>query len=77
MTAAKMRSCLWLRPETVAQFRFLEWTPDDRLRHPSFVGMREDKEPRAVIKEGEAAESGQTTRKLPRGVNASRKQRPA
>ena len=56
LTAAKMKNCTWLRPEAVAQFRFLEWTPNDHLRHASFVALREDKDPRAVIKEDEATE---------------------
>ena len=52
LTAAKMRDCVWLQPETIGQFRFLEWTPNDHLRHASFVGLREDKDPRSVVKEG-------------------------
>ncbi len=56
LTAAKMEHCVWLRPETVAQFRFLEWTPNDHLRHASFIALREDKAARAVVKEGEASE---------------------
>jgi DNA ligase D-like protein (predicted ligase) len=51
LTAAKMKKCVWLRPETVAQFRFLEWTPNDHLRHASFIAIREDKDSREVIKE--------------------------
>ena len=51
ITAAKMQNCVWLRPETVAQFRFLEWTPSEHLRHPSFVAIREDKNPRSVERE--------------------------
>ncbi len=54
LTSAKMAECVWLRPETVAQFTFLEWTPADHLRHVSFVAVRNDKEPYAVVKEGEA-----------------------
>lgn len=54
MTAAKMRNCIWLHPEVIAQFRFLEWTSNDHLRHASFVALREDKDPRAVFKEDEA-----------------------
>ncbi|MGI4831353.1 MAG: non-homologous end-joining DNA ligase [Janthinobacterium lividum] len=54
LTAAKMQNCVWLRPETVAQFRFLEWTPADHLRHVSFIGVREDKHASQVVKEGEA-----------------------
>lgn len=52
LTAAKMKNCTWLRPATVAQFRFLEWTPNDHLRHASFIGLREDKDPTKVFKEG-------------------------
>lgn len=53
LTAAKMENCVWLRPEAVAQFRFLEWTPSDHLRHVSYMGLREDKDAREVVKEGE------------------------
>ena len=51
LTAEKMKECVWLRPETVAQVEFLEWTAGDRLRHSKFVGLREDKSPRSVVKE--------------------------
>lgn len=33
----------WVRPELVAQVGFSEWTPDGRLRHPRFCGLRDDK----------------------------------
>ena len=33
--------------------RVLEWTPNDHLRHSSFVALRDDKDPRAVVKEDE------------------------
>ena len=51
LTAEKMKECVWLRPEAVAQVEFLEWTAGDRLRHSKFVGLREDKDPRQVTKE--------------------------
>jgi ATP-dependent DNA ligase len=51
LTAEKMKECTWLRPEAVAHIEFLEWTAGDRLRHSTFVGLREDKESRAVVKE--------------------------
>jgi ATP-dependent DNA ligase len=56
LTAEKMKECVWLRPEAVAQIEFLEWTGGDRLRHANFVGLREDKNARLVVKEhvGEA-----------------------
>src|SRR5437870_3731582 len=53
LTAEKMKECVWLRPEAVAQIEFLEWTAADRLRHSKFVGLREDKDarsPRRLLK---------------------------
>jgi DNA ligase D-like protein (predicted ligase) len=50
-TAEKMRECVWLRPEAVARFDFLEWTSADHLRHTKFVAMRDDKDPRKVVRE--------------------------
>lgn len=35
----------WIKPKLVAEVKFSEWTADYRLRHPVFVGLREDKEP--------------------------------
>jgi DNA ligase D-like protein (predicted ligase) len=51
LNAEKMKKAVWLRPEAVAQIEFLEWTEGDRLRHSKFVGLREDKDPRRVVKE--------------------------
>jgi len=51
LTAEKMKKCVWVRPEVVAQIEFLEWTEGDRLRHSKFVALRDDKDPRKVVKE--------------------------
>jgi bifunctional non-homologous end joining protein LigD len=51
LTAAKMKDCVWLKPEAVAQIDFLEWTGADHLRHTKFVALRDDKDPRKVIRE--------------------------
>jgi DNA ligase D-like protein (predicted ligase) len=51
LNAEKMKKAVWLRPEAVAQIEFLEWTEGDRLRHSKFVALREDKNPRSVVKE--------------------------
>jgi len=51
LRSEKMKKAVWLRPEAVAQIEFLEWTDADRLRHSKFVGLREDKDPRNVVKE--------------------------
>jgi len=41
----------WVKPELVAQVQFTEWTEDGILRHPSFQGLRIDKNPRDVVRE--------------------------
>jgi bifunctional non-homologous end joining protein LigD len=41
----------WVKPELVAQIGFTEWTGDGRLRHPRFLGLRGDKDPREVVRE--------------------------
>jgi DNA ligase D-like protein (predicted ligase) len=51
LDAETMKKAVWLRPEVVAQIEFLEWTEHDRLRHSKFVGLREDKEARSVVRE--------------------------
>jgi bifunctional non-homologous end joining protein LigD len=51
LTKAKMAECRWLNPVLVGQFEFVEWTPDNHLRHPRFVGLRDDKPAREVGRE--------------------------
>jgi bifunctional non-homologous end joining protein LigD len=41
----------WVKPALVAQVGFAEWTPDGRLRHPRFIGLRSDKDPGEVTRE--------------------------
>ena len=38
-------------PSLVAQIGFTEWTRDGLLRHPRFTGLRDDKDPREVVRE--------------------------
>jgi bifunctional non-homologous end joining protein LigD len=51
LTKEEMENCRWLRPNLVAQVEFTEWTPDGHLRHSSFLGLREDKEAREIVRE--------------------------
>jgi bifunctional non-homologous end joining protein LigD len=44
----RMREAHWVKPELVGQVRFSEWTTDGVLRHPSFEGLRLDKDPKDV-----------------------------
>jgi bifunctional non-homologous end joining protein LigD len=48
------RTATWVRPELVAQLAFTEWTTAGRLRHPRFLGLRDDKSPRDVVREAPA-----------------------
>ncbi len=41
----------WIRPELVAEVVFSAWTDDGVLRHPAFKGLREDKDPKDVVRE--------------------------
>jgi len=40
----------WVDPQLVAQVRFGEWTHDGHLRHPAYLGIREDKEAGEVMR---------------------------
>jgi bifunctional non-homologous end joining protein LigD len=41
----------WVRPELVAQIKFTEWTADGKLRHPVYLGLRDDKKATDVTRE--------------------------
>jgi bifunctional non-homologous end joining protein LigD len=41
----------WVRPDLVAQVRFTEWTDDGKLRHPVYLGLRDDKRATDVLRE--------------------------
>jgi DNA ligase D-like protein (predicted ligase) len=43
----------FVTPKLVCEVKFTEWTGDDRLRHPAFMGLRRDKDPEDVRKEAE------------------------
>ncbi|MCY7411374.1 MAG: DNA ligase D [Chitinophagales bacterium] len=41
----------WIKPELVCNIKFLEWTQDEHMRNPVFMGLRNDKEVKEVINE--------------------------
>ena len=45
------RGAHWVKPQLVAQIAFTEWTPGEKLRHPRFLGLRQDKRPEEVVRE--------------------------
>lgn len=52
VTAEQMSEMQWVKPKLIAQIRFVEWTEDDHLRHAAFLGLRADKNPKDVTREG-------------------------
>jgi ATP dependent DNA ligase C terminal region len=46
-----VRTAHWVRRELVAAVTFGEWTDEGILRHASYIATRDDKEPRAVVRE--------------------------
>lgn len=43
----------WVEPKLVCEVEFTEWTPEGRLRHPSFQGLREDKPAKGLARDKE------------------------
>jgi bifunctional non-homologous end joining protein LigD len=43
----------WVKPKLVAEIKFTEWTSGGEMRHPAFLGLREDKKPMDVVLEKE------------------------
>lgn len=54
LTAEVMKECRWVKPELVAQIEYTDWTEANHLRHSRFAGLREDKDPREVVRESAA-----------------------
>ena len=49
--AIRERGVSWVKPSLVAQIGFTEWTSAGRLRHPRFLGLRDDKPAEEVVRE--------------------------
>ncbi|MBS7700797.1 MULTISPECIES: DNA ligase D [unclassified Chelatococcus] len=51
LTAEERRQARYVQPTLVAEIEFRAWTADGHLRHASFRGLREDKDPREIVRE--------------------------
>jgi bifunctional non-homologous end joining protein LigD len=51
ITTDEMQELCWIKPQLVAQISFTEWTNYGLLRHATFEGLRDAKEPHAVVRE--------------------------
>jgi bifunctional non-homologous end joining protein LigD len=45
------KDAVWVEPHLVAEIDYTEWTKDGRLRHPSYKGLRDDYDPKDVVRE--------------------------
>ena len=62
----------WTKPALVAQLKFTEWTDDGLLRHPIYLGMRDDVKPESVGRESKVGRSRGKSREKSRGSRGSR-----
>ncbi len=54
-----VRDAHWVRPELVAEVKFLEWTREGQLRQPVFLGLTTDRDPALVVREEPGADGGE------------------
>lgn len=79
----KMKGAHWVKPELLAQVKFAEWTETGSMRHPVFLGLREDKPAKKVVAEKptvkietmDAPRKTKSTAKKPSGDNTMPKSR--
>ena len=55
----------WTEPELVVEVKFNEWTSDGKLRHPSFLGVRDDRDPRTVVLEARSLQDAEPPEDAP------------
>ncbi|HEV7429363.1 MAG TPA: DNA ligase D [Thermoanaerobaculia bacterium] len=77
--APRERVATWVKPRFVVQVAFTEWTADNRLRHPSFLGMRDDKKVSEVVRERASGVGGRESemKQKPAKASASSKKSPS
>ena len=67
----------WTAPKYVAEIRFNEWTSGGHLRQPVFLGLRDDKDPRAVVREPPKRSAGAARRPARVAAAAKKAVRPS
>ncbi|HEY3130041.1 MAG TPA: non-homologous end-joining DNA ligase [Acidobacteriota bacterium] len=66
----RLKGAHWVKPQLVAQVRFTEWTQEGIIRHPVFLGLREDKDPKSCRREVEV-DAGDASRIAERDTAAA------
>lgn len=64
------RNAHWVRPNLVCEVMFTEWTSDGKIRHPSFQGLRADKNPKEIVRETSAKAARSTSARAARAFQA-------
>ena len=65
----------WVKPTLVAEVKFTEWTDDGKLRHPTYIGLRDDVDPKKVIREPDP-KRGRPAPRAPAGTRRSGRETP-
>jgi len=76
-TTGEARGAHWVRPQLVAQVAFTEWTRGGHLRHPSFLGLREDKAASSIVRDRALGTTELPHAPTPSHKTAKRKSAPA
>lgn len=67
------RGVTWVKPELVGQVVFSQWTDERQLRHPAFLGLREDKPAKAVVRDDPLALSAVKPGKAAKATTATKR----
>src|SRR5215471_11503362 len=65
------RNAHWVKPDLVCEVVFTEWTSDGKIRHPSFQGLRADKDPRQITRETPVIADPEGPRRSAKGARRS------
>ncbi|MCC4233632.1 DNA ligase D [Sphingobium soli] len=72
---AAVRGATWIKPRLVAEIAYIEFTEEGVLRHSSYLGLREDKKPEAVVLEVESPVTTAARSAIASGVRISNRDR--
>ncbi len=64
---------IWVTPKLICEVKFSEWTGDGSMRHPIFLGLREDKKAENVVKEIPSKQTNVTAKSEPKKVKKNKK----
>lgn len=68
----RMPDVTWVKPDTICEIEFHDWTRDGRLRQPSFQGLRMDKRPTEIVREAPVPTAEVEKTMSPQPAHASR-----